>query len=204
MQKQNMSFEKQSSAQNVTNNLIDKYPELRGVNQSHITPEQARQLDHLLTDKILALSRNNTLSEREISLIGSVTDMTARNIQYGVDKGILKLPNPDNTRYAEGANLAWKSTSHIAREKHTTAGDWPTNEEFATDPNTLSRTLSTVTGVGGFQNMPHLRANFEDAAIGTTKMFTEMVVASGGLDVDRYMEGNISNMLAQYEMVEQQ
>lgn len=199
-----MSFENQSPAQELTNNLIDNHPELRGVNQSHISPEQARQLDQLITDKILGLSHAETLDEREESLIGAVMDMTARNIQYGVEKGLLKVPAPDNARYAEGANLAWKSTSHIAREKQTAPTEWPTNEAFATHPNTLVRTLSTVTGVGGFHNTSHLRANFEDAAMGTTRMFTEMVVASGGLDVDRYMEGNISHMLAQYEVVEQQ
>jgi len=164
-----------------------EYPEVGALNDgTYLGPEEAHQFASIISGKIVELSRKPELSEVEQSFIDRTMDLGARSALYMSDRYRASYPYD-----SEATKLVVDSANRLHPAEPTQG---------------ISEALNSVTGSAfSMRTDPSLRMPIEDAARGTMHMFSEMANASNGrIMLDNYLEGNLQNIVAHFELVEQQ
>lgn len=177
--------------------FAEQNPKAGSFEEGVVDYDQVKQLNEILTGKIRELSREKALSDQEISFIQRSADLGARSIQYLIERMGMPLPNNDSTR------------DHIRTIAHTTGlieGSWeglPNSAQVIETPARLVDLLATLpAGAISIRRLPHLRAPIEDYAIASLDLLTDMADYTGGLKIDHYLQGNLQNIIAHYELIE--
>lgn len=164
------------------------YPEVSALTDgTYLSAEQARQFSAIIGGKITELSRKPELSRVEQTFIDRTMDLGARSAVYLADRYRATIPvdSPATERVRTAVN-------------HLREGQEPIRDVYDA--------LGSVTGSAySMRTDPHLRTPIEDTARGAMQLFGEMANASDGrLMLDGYLEGNLQNIVAHFEQVEQQ
>ncbi|MGH7156762.1 MAG: hypothetical protein ACREGG_01450 [Candidatus Saccharimonadales bacterium] len=109
------------------------------------------------------------------------------------------MPIPNNSASRDHLRDLITATAHIE-------GGWeglPTSGHIIALPSRIVDLMATVpAGTVPLRRLPHLRAPVEDYATASLGLLTDMAEHTGGLKIDHYLQGNIQNMIAHYELTE--
>jgi hypothetical protein len=165
--------------------FLQRFPEAgEVVAGTHFTAEQARQFANIIGNKVFSLSRKEVLSETEIAFVDRTMDITARTIIYATEQ--------------KGMHLV------SSREAHATRNAVAELRGLVELPfNRLVTEMSGITGGKiGMRATDAPRHLVEDVAGYGVQLFGQMVEDVGGVTLDGYLEGNLQEIVNQFETAE--
>lgn len=163
-----------------------KYPEAGQIERgTHITGEQARQFGDIVSAKVAALSRRESLTPSQQTFIDTTMNLAARTIVYLDRKGV-RIQDTQTAEIVARDNAALLGLP----ERVGFAGLSAQFEEIAANPDMSMR------------HNPTLRSRVEDVAMNSMSLMGEMIAKNGGADIDDYLAGNLQAIIGQYENVD--
>lgn len=144
----------------------------------------------------MSIGNRAELTVRDATFIDTVTDLGARNIIYCLEYGQLSPPR-DDMRIDDLLTKAHKSPKHHQPESIVPG--------LSAHDRILHGLRGLTGGNAGVRSYPHLSTHAQGFAATVMPFFGSMVAENvNGLQVDRYLAGNLQTLLAQYELHEPQ
>jgi hypothetical protein len=166
-----------------------------------VSPEQARQFDDVIGSRLMGLSRQSELTSEEASFVGTVADLGARTVSVLLER--TELPTGDS-RFDEAAQGFAKASSTFLNQRGYSGEDRAALfDGFGVDKPATRHALAIFTGASPSAQDPAMRGSIEDCAQSAVTMFGSIVAASGGIELNEYVAGNLQAIVRQYDRMEQ-
>lgn len=166
------------------NEFKRKHPEAGDIRQGvHVGSEELAQFSDIIDDKVQLLGQKPQLTRPEATFIDRTMDLGVRSVIYAHERYGIPIPESENTVLVALGISGLQGT--------------------APAPQDITAGLHSITGsTYSMRTNPELRSSIEEIARGSVRMLSEMATMTDGMDVDSYLEGNLQNIIAHFEVLE--
>jgi len=165
--------------------FVHRFPEAGTFHEGALlTGENAQQFATIIGNKVRSLSRKAVLSEVEKTFIDRTMDLSVRSIIYAAERQGLPVVQGRAARATATSVAKLRELTELPLDRLVDEMGGITGNRFGLRDNSAPRVL------------------VEDTAIYGIQLFGQMTKAAGGVQLDRYLEGNLQEIANQYDAVD--